>query len=154
MPTWVLAAHCFYDAVPTASNVRRCSSGLAASLIIMSDGVDIGSHVTLTDAVEAVQRTDTLIYSILFSDETAYGVSARSHRVAPEGRATLERLSRETGGGYFEVSKKRMIEHVFDSIQQELRTQNSIGYISDQPVVTPGFRNIHLETKKREWLSR
>jgi len=137
-----------YDAVRLASNQKMLKQNGRKALIILSDGVDIGSHVTLTQAIEAAQHADTLIYSILFSDETAYGAASRG-RVAPEGRATLERLSNETGGGFFQVSKKQTIEHVFDSIQEELRTQYSFGYISDQPVVTSGFRKIHLETKRK-----
>jgi VWFA-related protein len=138
-----------YDAVRLASNQKMVKLNGRKALIILSDGVDIGSHATLSDAIAAAQRADALIYSILFSDETAYGVSSRGHRIAPEGRATLERLSSETGGGFFQVSKKQTIERVFESIQEELRTQYSFGYISDQPVVTPGFRNIHLETNKK-----
>jgi VWFA-related protein len=138
-----------YDAVRLASNQKMLKLNGRKALIILSDGVDIGSHATLSDAIAAAQRADALIYSILFSDETAYGVSSRGHRVGPEGRATLERLSNETGGGFFQVSKKQTIERVFESIQEELRTQYSFGYISDQPVVTPGFRNIHLETNKK-----
>lgn len=137
-----------YDAVRTASNQKMLKRPGRKALIIMSDGVDIGSKITLADAVEAALRSDTLIYSILFSDETAYGVSGRHHTV-PEGRAALQRLSEETGGGYFEVSKKQTIERIFDSIQEELRTQYSFGYIPDEPVTTPGFRKIHLTTKKK-----
>jgi VWFA-related protein len=138
-----------YDAIRTASNQKMLKRPGRKALIIMSDGVDIGSHITLADAVEAAQRSDTLIYSILFSDETAYGVSGRAHHMAPEGRATLQRLSEATGGGYFEVSKKQTIEHIFESIQEELRTQYSLGYVSDEPVTASGFRKIHLTTKKK-----
>ena len=44
------------------------------ALIVLSDGVDTGSEATVTDAIEAAQKADTLIYSILFSDEGYYGV--------------------------------------------------------------------------------
>jgi VWFA-related protein len=137
-----------YDAVRTASNQKMLKQNGRKALIILSDGVDMGSQATLTDAIEAAQRSDTLVYSILFSDQTAYGMSAR-HSVPPEGRAALERLSRETGGGYFEVSKKRTIAQVFASIQEELRTQYSLGYVSDNPVKSSGFRKIHLMAKKK-----
>jgi len=141
-----------YDAVRLASNQKMLKLNGRKALIILSDGVDNGSHATLSDAVAAAQRADALIYSILFSDETAYGVSSRGHRIAPEGRATLERLSNETGGGFFQVSKKQTIERVFESIQEELRTQYSFGYISNQPVITPGFRNIHVETNRKGFI--
>jgi VWFA-related protein len=138
-----------YDAVRLAANQKMLKQHGRKALIVLSDGVDIGSHVTLATTIAAAQHADALIYSILFSDETAYGVPSRGHRIAPEGRATLERLSNETGGGFFQVSKKQTIEHVFELIQEELRTQYSFGYISDQPVVTPGFRKIDLETNKK-----
>lgn len=138
-----------YDAVRLAANQKMLKQHGRKALIILSDGVDIGSHVTLATTIAAAQHADALIYSILFSDETAYGVPSRGHRIAPEGRATLERLSTETGGSFFQVSKKQTIERVFELIQEELRTQYSFGYISDQPVVTPGFRNIRLETNRK-----
>jgi len=138
-----------YDAVRIASNQKMLKQRGRKALIILSDGVDIGSHISLADAIQAAQRSDTLVYSILFSDATAYGVPTRGHRIAPEGRATLERLSNETGGGFFQVSKKQTIEQTFNAIQEELRTQYSFGYISDKPVVSPGFRTIHLEAKKK-----
>ena len=63
-----------YDAVVRASDeVMRKQTGRKA-LIVLSDGVDIGSYGTLQDAVEAAQRADTLIYSILYSDPGAYGI--------------------------------------------------------------------------------
>ena len=42
------------------------------ALIILSDGVDQGSKVSLTRAIEAAQRSDTLVYTILFADPGAY----------------------------------------------------------------------------------
>ena len=42
------------------------------ALIILSDGVDQGSKVSLTRAIEAAQRSDTLVYTILFADPQAY----------------------------------------------------------------------------------
>src|SRR6266516_2768384 len=65
-----------YDAIRIASNQKMLKQHGRKALIIMSDGVDIGSQITLADAIQAAQRSDTLIYSILFSDETAYGTSA------------------------------------------------------------------------------
>jgi len=38
-------------------------------------------------------------------------------------------MAHETGGGFFEVTKKLSIEQVFDQIQDELRSQYSLGYV-------------------------
>jgi hypothetical protein len=67
----------------------------------------------------------------------------------PDGRNVLMRLSRETGAGFFEVSKKQNIEQIFELIQEELRSQYNLGYVSDQPVRISEFRKIELTTKPK-----
>ena len=37
----------------------------------------------------------------------------------PDGKKVLERLARETGGGFFQVSKKRPIDDIYKQIQEE-----------------------------------
>jgi VWFA-related protein len=145
-----------YDAVITASKSVMKSLRGRKALIVLSDGVDIGSEATLTDAIEAAQRADTLVYSILFSDANAYGIPLGpliGHRSIPmggrEGRGALMRISKETGAGFFEVSKKQSIEQTFDLIQEELRSQYSLGYVSDQPVHISEFRKIQLTTRQK-----
>ena len=62
-----------YDAVFLASDeVAKKLKGRKA-LIILSDGVDTGSKVSLDRAIETAQRSDTLVYSILYADPEAYG---------------------------------------------------------------------------------
>jgi len=133
-----------YDAVVQASyDVMRKQTGRKA-LIILSDGVDFGSENTLQEAVETAQRADTLIYSILYADPSAYGIFGGG-----DGRSVLERLSNESGGSFFEVSKKHPVDSVFDILQEELRTQYSLGYVSDKVVTLSGFRTIQLTVKQK-----
>jgi VWFA-related protein len=127
-----------YDAVVIASNDTMKAQTGRKALIILSDGVDTGSDNSLPGAIEAAQRADTLIYCIMFSDDNG-----------TEGRGALSRMSRETGGGFFEVTKKQGIEQIFDVIQEELRSQYSLGYVSDQPVRISEFRKIQLTTKQK-----
>jgi VWFA-related protein len=68
---------------------------------------------------------------------------------APDGKGVLERLSKETGGGFFEVSKKHSLEQIFDQIQEELRSQYSLGYVSDEPVRVSEFRGIELTARQK-----
>jgi VWFA-related protein len=67
-----------------------------------------------------------------------------------DGKPVLQRLARETGGGFFEVSKKEPIEKIYDQIQEELRNQYSIGYASDHADTAGGYHKIELTTKKNE----
>jgi VWFA-related protein len=128
-----------YDAVIQASDeVMRKLTGRKA-LIVLSDGVDLGSYGTLKDAAEAAQRADTLIYSILYSDPAAYGPFG-----GHDGKRALERMSNDSGGSFFEVSREQTVDRIFDILQEELRTQYNLGYVSDKPITISEFRNIQL----------
>jgi len=132
-----------YDAVVEASKTMKDQRNRKA-LIILTDGVDTGSDLSIADAIDASQRADTLVYSILFSDSGAYGFGFE-----PDGRKVLQHLSKETGGGFFEVSKRQSIEQIFGIIEQELRSQYSLGFVSDQPVRVSEFRTLQLATREK-----
>ena len=135
-----------YDAVREASiKFMRPVQGRKA-FIVLTDGVDFGSSVTLTDVIEAAQRAGTLVYCILFSDESYYGGHLS---IGPSGKGVLNRLARETGGGYFEVTKDRTLTQIYAAINDELRSQYSLGFVSNQPVTSSGFRKLQLKTKEK-----
>ena len=114
------------------------------AIILLTDGVDNGSKVDLFRAIESAQRADTLVYSILFSDRGAYdGVYASMN-----GKKALQRISRETGGAFFEVSDSEPISAIYCQLEEELRNQYSIGYTSDRTDAAAGYRKIHLATKR------
>ncbi|HEX4771073.1 MAG TPA: VWA domain-containing protein [Bryobacteraceae bacterium] len=133
-----------YDALLTGAKMMEPEHGRKA-LLVMTDGVDTGSEADLNAALDAAVRADTLTYSILFSDEGYYGVLGGGG-----GRKVLERLSKDSGGGFFAVSKKLTIDQVFDVIQDELRSQYAFGYISDKPVKISEFRRIDVKTRQKD----
>ena len=138
-----------YDAVVEAcTQVMKNQTGRKA-LIVLSDGVDTGSEASLTDAIEAALRTDTLIYAILFADPGFYNGRLFAHMGGAGGRNALTRLSQEAGGGFFEVSKKQSIDDVYSILQEELRSQFSLGYVSDVPIHIAEFRKIHLTVNQK-----
>src|SRR5579864_5809463 len=57
-----------FDAIVQASNTVLMNQKNRKAMVVLSDGDDNGSSATLNDAIEAAQRADTLVYSILFSD--------------------------------------------------------------------------------------
>jgi VWFA-related protein len=165
-----------YDAVYLASDeVMKKQQGRKA-LIVLSDGVDHGSKETLESAIATAQRSDTVVYSILFKDDEREGGGGgfggphigmggpgmggggmgrhgggRGYPRAeerPDGKKVLERISKETGGRMFEVSKKDPIAQIYDQIGEELRSQYSLGYTPDRAAdAGPLYRKIQLTTK-------
>ncbi len=130
-----------YDATMDGAKMMSAEHGRKA-LIVMTDGVDFGSDATLNETIDAAVKADTLVYSILFSDEGYYG----SFGGGSNGRKVLQQLSRDTGGSFFEVSKKMTIEQIFDVIQNELRNQYAMGFVSDQPATISEFRRLEVKT--------
>jgi VWFA-related protein len=123
--------------------------------------------VTLERGIEAAQRADTLVYSILFADEEGSGFSPGMGGMGrrggmgrgggrpsgydrPDGKKVLERLARETGGGFFQVSKKRPIDDIYKQIQEELRSQYNLGYTPEPASSNAYFHKIALTTTRKE----
>ena len=80
-----------------------------------------------------------------------------------DGRGVLLRMSQETGGTFFEVTKQHTIDQAFRQLEEELRSQYSLGYVSDVAVSIPEFRKIHLavhgkgsvvQSRDRYWARR
>jgi VWFA-related protein len=129
-----------------ADEIMRKQTGRKA-LILLSDGEDQGSRITLSTAIETAQRADTLVYSILFVD-SAMTIRGFGRMDRPDGKRVMQQMSRETGARFFEVSKKMPIEKVFASIEEDLRNQYSVGYT---PEGTPAgaYRHIHLGARQK-----
>jgi len=157
-----------YDAVFLASDELMRKQHGRKALIVLSDGVDTGSRESLTNAIESAQRSDTLAYSILFADKQAYGPGGGfggprmggmgrhgggpmrfPQQTLPDGKKILERLSKETGAGFFEVSDKQPIGQIYGRIEEELRNQYSLGYTPDRANAGAGYHKIRLMTKQK-----
>ncbi len=84
-------------------------------MLIVSDGLDNGSQKHLEDAVQAVQATNTIVYGVCYGDKFF-------------GCAFLNSLARPTGGQMFITGKKQTLDEIFHVIEDELRSQYSIGF--------------------------
>jgi len=140
-----------YDAVYLGANDLMKKQEGRKALIVLSDGVDTRSQVNLAEAIASAQRTDTVVYSILFYDEFAYYGAGRLgggwDRTGQTGKKALARLSKETGGRLFVVSKKEPLDRVYSQIEDELRSQYSLGYTPEKDA-RPGYRKIRIATKQ------
>jgi VWFA-related protein len=152
-----------YDAIFLASDDLMKKQQGRKAIIVLSDGVDHGSKVSLDHAIETAQRADTMVYSILFKDEDhqyggfggfgggmgRHGGGRYPQEQRPDGKKILERVSKETGGRLFEVSKKEPVDQIYNQIADELRYQYELGYTPDRADLT-GYHKIQLATKKKD----
>jgi VWFA-related protein len=154
-----------YDAVYLAGDELMSKQRGRKAVIILSDGVDQGSHEGMTSAIETAQRADTVVYSILFKDDQVYsgrggsvsmgpyGIGRRGGRYPqerrPDGKKILEQMSRDTGGRMFEVSKKEPVDKIYAQIEEELRNQYTLGYTPAKDTGA-GYHKIHVATKQKD----
>ena len=67
-----------------------------------------------------------------------------------DGKKILERISKETGGRFFEVSKKESVGEIYTSIVEELRTQYRMGFTPDKDSAASGYHHLQLQVKRKE----
>ncbi|HYM11693.1 MAG TPA: VWA domain-containing protein [Bryobacterales bacterium] len=138
-----------YDAVFLAANDMLRNQVGRKTLVLITDGNDQGSQTSLKEAVAAAQRADAIIYSIEYLDREFYYRAGGYGVLGGFGSgAALKKMSEETGGRVFEVGRKKTLKMIYDEIQQELRSQYSIGYTP--PSSGPSFRHIRIIPKNRE----
>jgi hypothetical protein len=104
--------------------------------------IDNVSATKPEEAIRSAQMADALVYSILFANPFAYS----SQRTNPRNRGVqvLRRLS----GSYFEIGRTQRLDKVFAQIEQEVRSEYGLGYISDQVDAAPRDRKIRLSTRR------
>jgi VWFA-related protein len=72
-----------------------------------------------------------------------------SQNIHVDGKKILEQISGETGGHFYEISKKDSVDQIYASIAEELRTQYMLGYTPEKSAVE-GFHRISLVVKKKD----
>jgi len=132
-----------YDAVYLASHDELSHEVGRKAMIILTDGEDQGSQLRIKDAIEAAQKSDSIVYVLLIADRGFYGLGGYS------GDAAMKKLGGETGGRVIEVGNKtEKLKQAFNQIAQELRSQYNIGYTPSNPKLDGTFRRIEIRSKK------
>jgi VWFA-related protein len=132
-----------YDAVFLgATDVLQREAGRKA-LILITDGQDQGSKMERDDAIEAAQRTDVIIYGILFVDRGFYGYGG-----GYSGEGNLKRMAEETGGRMFRADNDRQLADAFQQISDELRSQYSLGYRPLNAARDGSYRKIDVRIRQ------
>lgn len=134
-----------YEAVYLAATEKMRSEVGRKALVLITDGDDQGSRTKPSEAVEAAQKADSIIYVILYEDPYyARGMFGGA------GEGEMRKLTDETGGRVFRVDRKYRLSDIYDQLQQELRSQYVIAYSPTNPERDGKFRKIEIRVKNRK----
>jgi VWFA-related protein len=138
-----------FDAVYLAAAEKLKSEVGRKALVLITDGVDQGSRLTRARAIEAAQRSDAVIYSIYYSDPRAYGGGFGFGGGGGEG--DLRKMSEETGGRVFKVDRRNSLDDVFRQLQDEMRSQYSIGYTPSNDRKDGNYRQLEIRVANKDY---
>ncbi len=171
-----------YDAAFLASDELMAKQKGRKALVLLTDGEDRGSKESLTGAIEAAQRSDTIVYAIYFKGEEhrdngnrggypggggrrgggfpgggypggggggqgggGGGQGRGGGEARVDGKKILERMTGETGGRVFEISKKEPVAEIYKEIAEELRAQYRLGFTPDKETAAEGYHQVELQ---------
>jgi VWFA-related protein len=139
-----------YDAVYLASNELMKARFGRKVLVLVTDGEDQGSKINLQKSIQAAEKADVIVYSIVVSDPEFYSLLGGAYH----GDSSVRRLARETGGRTIRVKSIEQIAQAFEQIARELRSQYLLGYSPSNFRHDGSFRRIHVKVRGHNYIVR
>jgi Ca-activated chloride channel family protein len=143
-----------WDAIWVVSNDVFKGITEKKAMIIMSDGLDNNSSFSYEEALNAAIRSEAAIYivskteavrqSMLYDQAKAGVYSGVPKEVFLQADAILRKLAYETGGRVLYPNSFGQLNDVYAQVDEELRNQYSLGYISTNQVKDGKYRNIEV----------
>ncbi len=134
-----------FDAVYLAADEKLKGEVGRKVVLLITDGVDMGSRKTLNQAIESAHRSDAIIYGIYYFDRGAYG-----YHMFGVSDGDLRKMSEDTGGRVFRVERKTTLEDIFKQLEDEMRNQYTLSYSSSNTNRDGGFRKLEIKVKNKE----
>ncbi len=125
----------------TAKEMKHVTGRKA--IIVLSDGMDTGSDIRLTDLIEMAQGAETIVYAIKYASPARF-VSPGVMLAQALSRG-LERVARETGGLTF-PNPGRKTSEVFTRIESDLRNLYVLGFTPPADAQDGEFHKINVKT--------
>jgi VWFA-related protein len=128
-----------YDAIYLACNEKLNTEAGRKAIVIVTDAQDEGSKIRLEEAIEAAQRTDTVVHILLVADPHFGGNGGVAHKITDE-----------TGGRTISVNSEKHLAEAFDQISEELRSQYTLGYYPTNSTRDGKFRKIKVDMSNHD----
>jgi Ca-activated chloride channel homolog len=131
-----------YDAVAaSADELSKHAQQRKEALLIITDGADNASRLTLQQAIRRVQNLGgPVVYTI--------GLLYDADRdEARDARTALQTLSDETGGVAYFPASLADVNRIAAEVATDIRNQYSIAYHSTKPANLGGYRTVRIEAR-------
>lgn len=119
------------------------------AIVVLSDGEDTSSLISFEEVLDLAKRSETVIYAIGLRNREA--VHARGFK---EAEFVLRQFALETGGRVFFPSRVEELRGVYARIANELSSQYSLGYVSNNPRRDGGWRRIVVHVGRPQVTAR
>jgi VWFA-related protein len=133
-----------YDAIYLACDEKLIREVGRKAVVILSDGEDQSSKTTFDQALEMALKAEATIFSISVNRGGFFGVGDTKN-----GDRVLKQFAEETGGRPFFPFKIEELDDAFRQINQELRSQYNIGYLSSNTKRDGTYRKIEIKIAER-----
>jgi Ca-activated chloride channel homolog len=111
-------------------------------LLVITDGDDDASRMTLEQALKAAEQSNAAIYAIgVFSDDDR----KNDKRMVRHSKKVLAELADATGGMAYFPDSLDQVEPVCAQVARDIRNQYTIGYYPSNTVKDGSFRSIQLQ---------
>jgi Ca-activated chloride channel homolog len=119
---------------------------VARMLVVISDGQDNTSSVSLKHAIEAAENGDVIIYTVSTREDRDLNVAMKDS--ASLGDRALRTLAESTGGKAFFPGSIGHIGHSLDDLQQLIRSRYFVSYRPDLFKRDGQYRTIDITAQK------
>ena len=111
------------------------------AIVVLSDGADTSSLVSLDDVLGVARRTGVNIYTLSLRSRQPGGAGRRGFS---DSDYAMKALARETGGLCF-FPEAAHLKEIYTSIAAELASQYSIGYVPANARADGRFRRVSVQ---------
>jgi VWFA-related protein len=137
---FVPAGSHLWDVIYASCLNKMASETGRKTLIVITDSHDEGSDKSVVDAIEAAQRSDTLIQMLI--------VETGATNYSPD---VAKRIATETGGSAINITSQFRLQNAFDKISDELRTEYALGYYPTNAKADGKFRHLKVEMTNKDY---
>jgi len=120
------------------------------AVVLLSDGDDTSSLVSLDDVMDLAKQSGISIYTIMLSSVLDAQLDRRRDAAASKSLYGMKSLAQETGARSFPASQIGDLAGVYKSIGQELSSQYAIGYTSTNQRRDGTYRRVSVRIVDRE----